>query len=500
MGEVIGMFRKGFDNDLYIKRQSEKIKERIDEFGGKLYMEFGGKLFDDLHASRVLPGFEPDSKMRMLLSFGSDVEMIITICANDIEKHKKRGDLGISYDDDVLRLFDAYTGAGIYICGVVITQYDHQPGADKFISKLRSFGIKTYLHYPIKGYPDDVQHIVSDEGFGKNDYVKTTKPLVVVTGPGPGSGKMATCMSQLYHDYKRGISSGYAKFETFPVWNMPLDHPVNRAYEAATVELNDRNIIDTYHKAATDVTAVSYNRDMDAFPVLRATFELIWGKCPYVSPTSMGVNMVGFCITDDAACCEAAKREILRRWFITHTEYKKGNLELAAVQKADSILEESGVSVTDNPAIGAARIRENNTGAPSAAMELPDGRIVTGKTSSLLGASAALLLNALKVLANIPKPIKLISPDVLEPITDLKVKYLGHRNPRLHSDEVLIALCISAVTNPDARLAQEQLSKLNGCEAFFSVIPSHVDEKTYKKLGINVSCEPVYESTKLYHK
>ena len=494
------MSRIGFDNDKYIELQSERIRRRIAEFGGKLYLEFGGKLFDDYHASRVLPGFAPDSKMRMLRSFGSQVEIIIVINANDIEKNKRRGDLGISYDDDVLRLTDAFHGAGLYVGSVVITQYAGQPGADRFRRKLSSLGIRCYRHYPIAGYPSDVKNIVCEDGYGRNDYIETTRPLVVVTAPGPGSGKMATCLSQLYHDYHRGIASGYAKFETFPIWNLPLKHPVNLAYEAATADLNDVNMIDPYHLEAYGQTTVNYNRDVEIFPVLNATFEMIQGNSPYKSPTDMGVNMAGFCIVDDEACCEASKLEILRRYYDAQVALKKGGGDTDVVRKLELIMKQAGITSEINPAIGAALLKERLTGAPAAAMTLPDGRVITGKTSSLLGASAALMLNALKALAGIDKEVDLISPTVIEPITKLKTQNLGHHNPRLHSDEMLVALCVSAVSDPNAALAQKQLEKLRGLNAHFSVIPSAVDEKIYKRLGVNVSCEPVYEVSKLYHK
>ena len=494
------MSRIGFDNDKYIELQSERIRRRIAEFGGKLYLEFGGKLFDDYHASRVLPGFAPDSKMRMLRSFGSQVEIIIVINANDIEKNKRRGDLGISYDDDVLRLTDAFHGAGLYVGSVVITQYAGQPGADRFRRKLSSLGIRCYRHYPIAGYPSDVKNIVCEDGYGRNDYIETTRPLVVVTAPGPGSGKMATCLSQLYHDYHRGIASGYAKFETFPIWNLPLKHPVNLAYEAATADLNDVNMIDPYHLEAYGQTTVNYNRDVEIFPVLNATFEMIQGNSPYKSPTDMGVNMAGFCIVDDEACCEASKLEILRRYYDAQVALKKGGGDTDVVRKLELIMKQAGITSEINPAIGAALLKEKLTGAPAAAMTLPDGRVITGKTSSLLGASAALMLNALKALAGIDKEVDLISPTVIEPITKLKTQNLGHHNPRLHSDEMLVALCVSAVSDPNAALAQKQLEKLRGLNAHFSVIPSAVDEKIYKRLGVNVSCEPVYEVSKLYHK
>ena len=492
--------RTGFDNEKYIIIQSERIKKRIAEFGGKLYLEFGGKLFDDYHASRVLPGFEPDTKIRMLKSIGSDVEIIIAICANDIEKNKQRGDLGISYDDDALRLMDVFRSMGFYVGGVVITQYANQPSADIFRKRLTSLGIRSYLHYPIKGYPHNINDIVSEEGYGRNDYIETSRPLVVVTAPGPGSGKMATCLSQLYHDFQLGISSGYAKFGTFPVWDLPLNHPVNQAYEAATADLNDINMIDPYHLEAYGVTAVNYNRDVEIFPVMQAMFKRLLGHCPYASPTDMGVNMISRCIIDDEACCIASRREILRRYYIAQVEAKKLGVETQTLRKSELIVKKAGVSTDVLPAIGAALLREQTTGAPAAAIELSDGRVVTGKTSSLLGCAAALMLNALKELAGIRKEVKLLPPEVIEPITRLKIDNLGHHNPRLHTDEILVALCVSAAGNPEAALAQKQLSKLKGCDAHFSVIPSSVDEKIYKRLGINISCEPKYEISKLYHK
>ena len=492
--------RIGFDNDKYISIQSERIKKRIAEFGGKLYLEFGGKLFDDYHASRVLPGFEPDSKIRMLKAIGSEVEIIVAICANDIEKNKRRGDLGISYDDDALRLMDIFRSMGFYVGGVVITQYENQPSANMFRRKLTNLGIRSYKHYPIKGYPHAVNDIVCEEGYGRNEYIETTRPLVVVTAPGPGSGKMATCLSQLYHDFKRGISSGYAKFETFPVWNLPLNHPVNQAYEAATADLNDVNMIDPFHLEAYGVTAVNYNRDVEIFPVMQTMFERLLGYCPYASPTDMGVNMIKQCIIDDEACCIASRREILRRYYTAQVEAKRLGTETQTLRKTELLVKKAGITPDVMPAIAAALLKEQTTGAPAAALELPDGRVVTGKTSSLLGSAAALILNALKQLAGIEKSVKLLPPEVIEPITELKINNLGHHNPRLHTDETLVALCVSAATNPDAALAQKQLSKLKGCDAHFSVIPSSVDEKIYKRLGINISCEPKYEISKLYHK
>ncbi len=492
--------RIGFDNEKYIRIQSERIQKRIAEFGGKLYLEFGGKLFDDYHASRVLPGFEPDSKIRMLKAIGSDVEIIVAISANDIEKNKQRGDLGISYDEDALRLMDVFSSMGFYVGGVVITQYANQPGADIFMKRLTSLGIRYYRHYPIKGYPHSINDIVCEEGYGRNEYIETSHPLVVVTAPGPGSGKMATCLSQLYHDFKRGISSGYAKFETFPVWNLPLNHPVNQAYEAATADLQDVNMIDPYHLEAYGVTAVNYNRDVEIFPVMQTMFERLLGRCPYASPTDMGVNMIKQCIVDDEACKIASRREILRRYFAASVEAKRLGVETETLRKTELIMKKAGVTRDVMPAVGAALLREQTTGAPAAALELPDGRVVTGKTSSLLGAAAALILNALKVLAGIPKEVKLLPPEVIEPITDLKINNLGHHNPRLHTDETLVALCVSAATNRNAADAQKQLKQLKGCDAHFSVIPSSVDEKIYKRLGINISCEPKYEISKLYHK
>ena len=490
----------GFDNEKYLALQAEHIRQRMSQFGGKLYLEFGGKLFDDYHASRVLPGFQPDSKIRMLETIRDDVEIVIAICAGDIEKNKTRGDLGIGYDQDVLRLIDVFRGLGFYVGSVVITQYAGQPAADAFLHRLTALGVRSCRHYPIAGYPSDVAHIVSDEGLGKNDYIETSRSIVVVTAPGPGSGKMATCLSQLYHDHKRGIRAGYAKYETFPIWNLPLKHPVNLAYEAATADLNDVNMIDPYHLEAYGQTTVNYNRDVEIFPVLNATFEMIQGNSPYKSPTDMGVNMAGFCIVDDEACCEASKLEILRRYYDAQVALKKGGGDTDVVRKLELIMKQAGITSEINPAIGAALLKEKLTGAPAAAMTLPDGRVITGKTSSLLGASAALMLNALKALAGIDKEVDLISPTVIEPITKLKTQNLGHHNPRLHSDEMLVALCVSAVSDPNAALAQKQLEKLRGLNAHFSVIPSAVDEKIYKRLGVNVSCEPVYEVSKLYHK
>ena len=494
------MSRIGFDNDKYIELQSERIRRRIAEFGGKLYLEFGGKLFDDYHASRVLPGFAPDSKMRMLRSFGSQVEIIIVINANDIEKNKRRGDLGISYDDDVLRLTDAFHGAGLYVGSVVITQYAGQPGADRFRRKLSSLGIRCYRHYLIAGYPSDVKNIVCEDGYGRNDYIETTRPLVVVTAPGPGSGKMATCLSQIWHENKRGVKAGYAKFETFPIWNLPLRHPVNLAYEAATADLDDVNMIDPFHLEAYGETTVNYNRDVEIFPVLNAMLEGIWGKSPYNSPTDMGVNMAGLCISDDEACCHAAEQEIIRRFYSARCAQRQGSDSSHEVYKLELLMKRCGVSAGDRPVVGAALNKAEETGNPAVAIELPDGHIVTGKTSDLLGSSSACLLNALKYMAGIEKDAELISREVIEPIQHLKVDHMGNRNPRLHTDETLIALTICAVTDERAARAMDQLDKLSGCEAHASVILSRVDENLFQRLGVNISYEPVYQTGKLFHR
>ena len=486
--------RIGFDNDKYLALQAEHIRERIGQFGGKLYLEFGGKLFDDYHASRVLPGFQPDSKIRMLQQMASDVEIIIAINANDIEKNKVRGDLGITYDEDVLRLLDIFRTMGFATAGVVITRYENQPSAQAFRHRLESLGVKSYLHYPIAGYPYDTARIVSAEGYGKNEFVETTHPLVVVTAPGPGSGKMATCLSQLYHEHERGIEAGYAKYETFPIWNLPLKHPVNVAYEAATVDLDDANTIDPFHLEAYGKTTVNYNRDVEIFPVLRATFEQILGECPYKSPTDMGVNMAGYCIFDDEAVSEASRQEIIRRYYTALCGQRQGAVSEETVLKLELLMKKAGVTIHDRKVVSPALQKAALTGAPAAAMELPDGTIVTGRTSDLLGAASALLLNALKVLGGISDDIRLISPVIIEPIQHLKVDHLGNRNPRLHTDEVLIALSICAATNPTAELAMEQLNKLRGCEVHSSVILSSVDEKVFRRLGVNITCEPIYET------
>ena len=490
----------GFDNNKYLTLQAQHIRARREQFGDKLYIEFGGKLFDDYHASRVLPGFQPDSKIRMLASIRDDVEIVVAICAGDIEKKKVRGDLGIGYDEDVLRLMDVFRGLGFYVGSVVITQYAGQPAADAFIKRLTALGVRSYRHYPIAGYPSDVAHIVSDDGLGKNDYIETSRPIVVVTAPGPGSGKMATCLSQLYHENKRGVRAGYAKYETFPIWNLPLKHPVNLAYEAATADLNDVNMIDPFHLEAYGKTTVNYNRDVEIFPVLNAMFQRIQGASPYKSPTDMGVNMAGFAIVDDQVCQAASRMEILRRYYAGMADRTRGRCDDEVVRKLEIVMQQASVTPEICPAVAACLQKAEETGAPAGAMVLPDGSVVTGKTSSLLGASAALLLNALKAMAGIDHKLKLIPASVIEPISRLKTGNLGHRNPRLHSDEVLIALAISGLTNPLAAMVQEQLSSLRGCDAHFSVIISEEDEKLYKRLGINVTCQPRYEVKKLYHK
>ena len=494
------MNKIGFDNEKYLKLQSQNIRDRISKFGGKLYLEFGGKLFDDYHASRVVPGFKPDSKVNMLMEMKDDAEIVIAISADDIERSKRRGDLGITYDEDTLRLIDAFRGIGLYIGSVVITHYRGQAVADQFKKRLEMLGIRVYKHYIIPDYPSNVPLIVSEEGFGKNDYIETQRSLVVVTAPGPGSGKMATCLSQLYHEHKRGISAGYAKFETFPVWNLPLKHPVNLAYEAATADLDDVNMIDPFHLEAYGVTTVNYNRDVEIFPVLEAIFKRIYGSSPYKSPTDMGVNMLGFCIRDDEVCVEASKQEILRRYYAAACGVRRGTSDPSEVRKIELIMNSLGLTPADRPVVAAALEKAEKTGGPAVALELNDGRIVTGKTSSLLGASSACLLNAVKALAGIDKKLPLIAPGVIEPIQHLKVEHLGNHNPRLHTDELLIALSICSVTNPMAGCAIEQLDNLKGCEAHSSVILSHVDEDLFKKLGVNISFEPKYQAKKLFHK
>ena len=491
--------KTGFDNQKYLKMQSERILERVQNFGDKLYLEFGGKLFDDYHASRVLPGFEPDSKLKMLLKMKDQAEIVIAISADAIEQIKKRGDLGITYDLEVLRLIDSFTEVGLYVGSVVITKYAGQPAADAFRAKLSALNIKNYLHYPIEGYPSNISLIVSDDGYGKNDYIETSRPLVVITAPGPGSGKMATCLSQLYHENKRGIKAGYAKFETFPIWNLPLSHPVNIAYEAATADLSDVNMIDPYHMEAYGITTVNYNRDVEIFPVLNAIFTQILGQSPYKSPTDMGVNMAGYCITDDAACIEASKQEIIRRYYAGMCDLKKGIGTKETVYKLELLMKQMNLSVSDRPVIAAAMKREETTGHPGVAIELPNGKIISGKTTDLMGPSAAALINSLKELAGIDHKVHLVSKAALEPIQTIKTDYFGSHNPRLHTDEILIALSVSAASNPQAKLALEQLRKLRNCEVHSSVLLSSVDEKIFKKLGMNLTCEPKYETNKKYH-
>lgn len=488
-----------FDNEKYVQMQSQKIKERISHYG-KLYMEFGGKLFDDFHASRVLPGFKPDSKLKMLLQLKDDAELLIVISAYDILNNKVRNDLGISYDQDVLRLIDAFNSVQLEVNSVVVTQYNSEPDVDAFIEHLKKLNIKVYKHYNIKGYPSNVELVASDEGFGKNEFVETTKSLVVVTAPGPGSGKMATCLSQLYHENKRGTKAGYAKFETFPIWNLPLKHPVNLAYEAATADLNDVNMIDPFHLEAYGALAVNYNRDVEVFPVLDSLFKKIWGESPYKSPTDMGVNMIGHCIFDNEEAIRSAEQEIIRRYYSAKAKFvKNGENNANEIYKIELLLKQANVTLEKRPVIAHSLKKAEETGAPATAIELADGRIITGKTSSLLGASAAMLLNALKALAGIPDNQPLISPAIIEPLQDLKLKHLGNSNPRLHTDEILVALAICAVTSPSAQLAMNQLEKLKDCEMHSSVLLANVDYTTLKRLGIRLSCEPRYHTKKLYH-
>ena len=489
----------GFDNEKYLCMQSEHIRERINQFDNKLYLEFGGKLFDDYHAARVLPGFAPDSKLRLLKQLSDQAEIVIVISARDIEKNKVRGDLGITYDSDVLRLMDSFRENGLYVGSVVITQYSGQESAVLFKNRLENLDIPVYMHYCINGYPSNIPLIISDDGYGKNDYIVTSRPLVIVTAPGPGSGKMATCLSQLYHEHKRGIHAGYAKFETFPIWNLPLKHPVNLAYEAATADLNDINMIDPFHLEAYGVTTVNYNRDVEIYPVLNTIFEKIYGKSPYKSPTDMGVNMAGKCICDDEVCREASRQEIVRRYFASLNSLLMGTTSEEEAQKIELLMNQANVSVQDRKVVAKALERSRETNGPAAAMELDDGRMITGKTTNLLGASAALLLNVLKELAGIDHELHVISPESIEPIQKLKVDYLKSKNPRLHTDEVLIALSASAANSNMARRALEQLPKLEGCQAHTSVMLSDVDIKTFKKLGVQLTCQAVYETDHIYH-
>ncbi len=491
------MIKQGFDNEKYLAMQSDHIRERISQFGDKLYLEFGGKLFDDYHASRVLPGFEPDSKLRMLMQLADQAEIVIVINAADITKNKVRYDLGITYDVDVIRLIRVFTDRGLHVGSVVITHYVEIPAITQFKHKLEKLGVKVYRHYAIEGYPSNVPLIVSDEGYGKNDYIETTRPLVIVTAPGPGSGKMATCLSQLYHENKRGIKAGYAKFETFPVWNLPLKHPVNLAYEAATADLNDVNMIDPFHLEAYGKTTVNYNRDVEIFPVLSAIFEGIFGECPYKSPTDMGVNMAGFCIFDDEACQEASRQEIIRRYYQSLEKLVKDEASENEAFKIELIMKQAKITPANRSVVPAAIQLAREIHAPAAALELPDGKIVLGKTKELLGASAAVLLNAMKELGGIDHELDLISPEAIAPIQQLKVRYLGSINPRLHTDEVLIALSACAANDGNARIALEQLPKLRGCQVHTTVLLSDVDKKIFKKLGIDLTCEPVHEDKKI---
>ncbi len=498
--DVIKIFKQGFDNEQYRKLQSSKIKERISLFGERLYLEFGGKIFDDFHASRVLPGFAPDSKIKMLVELKDEAEIIVSINAEDIEKNKVRGDLGITYDHDVLRHIDAFRGYGLYVSAVVMTRYTASPAAEAFKNKLENLGLKVYKHYDIVGYPHNIPLILSEGGFGRNEYVEATRSIVVVTAPGPGSGKMATCLSQIYHESKLGRKSGYAKFETFPVWNLPLSHPVNLAYEAATADLADVNMIDPFHLEAYNTLAVNYNRDVEVFPVLRSMLKGILGECPYKSPTDMGVNMAGFCIYDDAAVCDAARQEVIRRYYNALCDRRKGNSNDAEIDKIELLMQKLSTSAEkDRKCVMAALNKAEETGAPAVAIELDDGRIITGKTSSLLGASSAALLNAIKAVAGIPDAMDVISPEVIEPIQKLKTAYLGNHNPRLHTDEILVALSVSAVNNPCAKMAFEAIPKLKYSQVHSTVILSQIDAATFRKLGMNLSCEPQYQTKKLFH-
>lgn len=484
------MFKTGFDNSKYLQMQSSRIKERIAEFGGKLYLEFGGKLFDDYHASRVLPGFEPDSKLQMLMQLKEEAEIVIVISAEDIEKAKLRGDLGITYDKDVIRLIKAFTDKGLFVGSVVLTMYAPHPKVIYFEERLKALGYPVYHHYMIDGYPSNISKIVSDDGYGKNDYIKTSRSLVVITAPGPGSGKMATCLSQLYHENKRGIKAGYAKFETFPIWNIPLNHPVNMAYEAATADLNDVNMIDPWHLQAYGKTTVNYNRDVEIFPVLKATFDKIYGECPYKSPTDMGVNMAGNCIVDDDAVSQASRDEIIRRYFTTLCDSLVHKNKQDELYKLELLLNQAEISAESRVPVLPAREIEEKTGAPATAIELADGTVITGKTSDLLGSASAMLLNALKHLAGIDDEVLLIPPEIIVPVQELKINHLGNKNPRLHTDEVLLALSISAVADEKAKRALDELVNLKNCEMHSTVILAQVDQNILKKLGIRLTCDP----------
>ena len=483
--------RHGFDNEKYLKIQSEHIKQRIAQFGDKLYLEFGGTLFDDFHASRVLPGFQPDSKLQMLLQLRDDAEMIQVISALDIEKNKVRGDLGITYDEDILRLHAEYQSVGLKSDHVVITHYNGQSSVAAFRARLERQGIKVCYHYTIEGYPNNVALIDSEDGFGRNDYVETTRPLVVVTAPGPGSGKMAVCLSQLYHEQKRGIKAGYAKFETFPVWNLSLKHPVNQAYEAATADLNDVNMIDPFHLEAYDKIAVNYNRDIEIFPVLNSLFEGIYGENPYKSPTDMGVNMLGFCMCDEEACCDAARHEIIRRYYTALNRLAVMGDNENEVNKIALVMKKAQITTEYRRPTVAAKARKEESGLSAAAIELQDGTIITSSSSELLGPSAALILNAVKHLAGIDHDIRLIPQRMIEPIQRTKVSFLHGKNPRLHTDEVLVALSVLSIDDDNCRRALEQLPKFDGCQVHSTVMLSEVDHKIFKKLGVGLTCDPV---------
>ena len=483
--------KNGFNNEKYLRIQSEHIRERIAQFGNKLYLELGGKLFDDYHASRVLPGFQPDSKLRMFSQLKDQAEIVIVISAEDIEKNKVRGDLGITYDEDVLRLRREFINRGFMVGSVVVTHYDGQKSADAFRQRLERQGITTYVHYLIDGYPANVDLIASDEGFGKNDYVETSRPLVIVTAPGPGSGKMAVCLSQLYNENKRGIEAGYAKFETFPVWSLPLKHPVNIAYEAATADLNDVNMIDTFHLEAYGKTAINYNRDIEIFPVLNALFEGIYGENPYKSPTDMGVNMVGFCIDDDEVCSSASKMEIIRRYYDALNRLAMGEAADAEVNKIALLFKQAKIDVSYRRPVAAAKERAEQSGKPSSAIELADGTIITAESGDLLGPSAALILNAIKHLAGIDHSVKLIPQEMIEPIQFTKINYLRSQNPRLHTDEVLVALSVVSTRDENCRRALAKLPELQGCQVHSTVMLGEVDRKIFKKLGVGLTCDPI---------
>jgi len=493
------VYQIGFDKEKYLQAQSQSIRERIEQCS-KLYLEFGGKLYDDFHASRVLPGFPPDIKINLLKTLADQAEIVVAINANHIEKAKIREDYGITYDMETLRLVDAFKASGLFVGSVVITQYAGQPGAERFRQRLQDLGVQVYLHYPIPGYPTDIPLIVSEDGYGRNDYIETSRPLVVVTAPGPTSGKMSTCLSQMYHEHRRGVTAGYAKFETFPIWNLPLRHPVNLAYEAATADLGDINVIDPFHLEAYGVTAVNYNRDVELFPVLREILRRIDLADLYKSPTDMGVNMVGFAISDDEACRAAAKQEIIRRYYNYLVDRQKGLGDDAHVRKVELLMNEAGITVADREVATAALAKAKKSGTPSVAIQLADGTIVTGQTSSLLGASSAALINAFKHLAHINREVRIISPLLIEQVQKLKVGFLGNTNPRMHMDELLVALAATAPTNPTVELVLDQLPKLKNCEAHSTVILSQADTEVFRKLGVNLTCEPVYQHDRLYHR